>query len=298
MKRVLIAVALSTCALIATAQAPRPDALRIPGTGVTLVPPPGLTIAGAGPTLIDESGGEAFISFTQTEPRLALARNPMWRGGVFPSEPEHLEGELTGDLYVRTRENDGGGWDGWLLSITKGDKNLTVLATYTGISPETFRRFKEHLLTISWDPTIADPELAVGVSLTPKGLQVVRGGFGGGAYNRAGVFGAPDPSILVQALPIPAMKSADIFPAGCQESISAGVGSESIVGPLTKETQTYSYCEGWSKKSSPKMRYLALIRLPSGSLISVGGAAEAADFDAALPVFREAVATLRVLSRS
>src|SRR5688572_6608672 len=119
MKRILLAAVLSTVALIASAQTPRPGALRIPGTGVTLVPPPGLTIAGAGPTLIDESNGEAFISFIQGEPRLALDRNRMWRGGVFPSEPEHLQGELTGDLYMRTRENDGGGWDGWMLSMTK-----------------------------------------------------------------------------------------------------------------------------------------------------------------------------------
>ena len=184
-----------------------------------------------------------------------------------------------------------------MLSMTKGDKNLTVLASYTGLSPETFRRFKDHLLTISWDPSVADPELAVGVSLAPKGLQVVRGIFGGIAYNRAGVLSNPDAIHACSALPIPTMKSADIFPAGCKESISAGVGTDSIVGPLSKDTQTHAYCEGWGKKASTKLRYLALVRLPSGSIITVGGTAEAADFDAALLVFREAVATLRVLAR-
>jgi hypothetical protein len=184
-----------------------------------------------------------------------------------------------------------------MLSLTNGDKSLTVLASYAGLEPEVFRLLKEHLLTITWDPTIADPELAVGVRFDPKGLQLVRGVYGGISYNRTGVAGAPDPTMLVQALPIPAAKGAELFPAGCKDSIGAGLGSESFVGPAIKEGPAFSYCEGWSKKSSPTMNYIAMVRLPSGSVLSVGGSAKAAEFESALPVFRDAVATMRTLPR-
>jgi len=292
MHRLILLWALAILQLPASAQV-RGTPITIPGTGLAIVPPEGMAIAKAGATLIDESG-ETFINFIQGERRFAMDDDPTWRG-VFPKQPERLKGALSGNLFERTRANDGGAWDGWMLSVPRGDKVLTVMAAYTGSSPQAFRRIRDHLLSISWNEAIADPELAMGIRLNPKGLKLVERTYGGLTYNQQGTTGATGPSLLIQSTPVASSKVAAMFPAGCQPMLSAGLGSKSFVSPDIANKGSISYCEGWSKDAQPEMRYAALVRTKAGALLTVMGSAPKSAFAEALPVFRDAIATLQVL---
>lgn len=267
--------------------------VNIPGTGVEIVPPPGVGVALAGPTLIDKSG-ETFITFVMSDSRYRLDTDPTWRQ-LFARPPEKIEGALAGNLLRRTRAADGGGWDGWMLTAVRGSKVLTVTATYTGTSADYFQRIRDHLLTITWNDAVAEPEFALGVSLNPRGLQLVRGTFGALAYNVSGVVGSPGPMLMIQATPMPPGKVDVVFPAGCQPMISEGFGGRKFVGPTSQERPSATYCEGWSKEAESEMHYIALVRLKTGALLNIIGSAPPASFVKSLPAFRDAVSELKLV---
>lgn len=267
--------------------------LKIPGTGVEIVPPPGLAQAVAGSQLIDETG-ETFITFVMSDPQYRLDTDPTWRQ-LFKKEPEKIEGLLSGNLLRRTRAADGGGWDGWVLTVVKGGKVLTVMAAYTGSSASYFQSIRDHLLTITWDETIVDPELALGVSTQPQGLKLVRGSFGALSYTVSGTPGGSGPTLMIQAMPVPANKAGAVFPSGCQPTIAAVFGSRKFSGPAMQENPFFSYCEGWSTEAGPEMQYFALARTKTGALLNILGSAPPATFAANLSAFRGAVAGLRLL---
>lgn len=268
--------------------------VAVPGTGVKLIPPPGLTVARAGATLIDSSG-QTIVNFIMSEPRLALDNDPTWRA-IFPHSPEVTTGHLAGKLYRRTRSADGGGWDGWLLSVPREGKVLTVMAMYTGESSQAFDRIRDHLFTTTWDEKIADPETALGVSMSPPGLQLVRGTYGGLAYNTTGKVGAPGPMVLAQFTPVPPSKIDALFPAGCQPVLSGAFRGRKFVGPTTVERPSFSYCEAWNADAAAsEMHYMALVRLRSGALLNVIASSSSATFAKDLLVFRESLSTMKVM---
>lgn len=283
-----------TSGLQAAAQGSR---LSIPGTGVQIVPPPGLTLTPIGTMLTDEKA-ETLIVFTIGKREFGC-ESERSRQGTFPRGPEHLSGVLEGDLYERRRASDGGGWDGWMLCMAHGEKAFQTLATYKGDSAEAFRALKDYLLTITWDPGFAfDTELAMGVGLTPKGLQLDREFLSGLSYKRswdAGPEGSTllvpkDTSLAAQAMPVSASQLAEIYPSGCQRLIAAVVADPNFKEPNRVEQKGYSYCEGWGNSV-----YVAIVRLDSGVLLSIMGTSAESKFDESLPVFREALKTVRIV---
>lgn len=291
MKRQFFALSM-LLAFIATAEADAPP-VTLPGTGISIVPPPGTALARAGSTLIDEAG-TTVINFVFGERRFALDNDPVWRG-VFPHPPEPVKGPWPAQIYQRTRAEDGGAWDGWMLSMVMGQKALTVMAMYTGTSPEAFQRLKAYVLTTAWREAAVDAETAVGVRLQPRGLKLVQGSTGGLSYNRTGVTGEPGRNLLIIPMPVTAEAGTKIFPSACESVIKAGLGTRGQQGPETVNKTAHSYCEGWSHDPQVETRYTALVRLNNGAVLSVMASAPPAEFAEALPVFRDAVATLRGL---
>lgn len=292
MFRALVALLFSFVAVGAGAQVSGAR-LKIPGTGVEIIPPPGLALAVAGPQLIDKTG-ETFITFVMGEARYRLDTDPTWRK-LFSREPEKIGGALSGNLLRRTRAADGGSWDGWVLTAFKGGKVLTVMAAYTGSSANYFQSIRDYLLTTTWDDAIADPELAVGVATRPEGLKLVRGGFGALSYNSSGTAGSPGPTLLIQAMPIPSNRADAVFPAGCQQTISAVFGGRKFAGPTAQEKGLMAYCEGWSQEPESEMHYVALVRTKTGALLNILGSAPPASFATSLPAFRDAVSGLKLV---
>lgn len=290
MHRFFLLVFCLICTTAGHAQGTR-TATAIPGTGIKMVAPPGLAIARAGATLIDSSG-ETIINFMMSDSRFRLDQDPTWLA-IFKRPPEVTTGSLEGKLYRRTRAEDGGGWDGWMLSVPRRDKVLTVMAMYTGSSPAFFQGLRNHLLTIVWDERVSDPEFATGASLAPPGLKLVRGTYGGLAYTSSGIAGAAGPSLLVQALPVAASKMDLLFPAACQSALADGFRGRPFVGPNLVERHAFAYCEAWSKEDAPEMNYVAMVRVKDGGVLSVIGSGPASTFASDLTTFRQAVAGLK-----
>jgi hypothetical protein len=270
--------------------------IAIPGTGIHLIPPPGMKNDAAGTYLIDDNG-ETIMFFMMDDTKHSLDNDAMYRA-LYKKPPEKIStSAFSGNLYRRIGATDGGNWDGWLLVVSRGQKTLTVTTTYSGKSREAFDRIREALLTLTWDESAADPELALGVKLAPPGLQVVKGSFGSLLYNKSGRAGGAGPELMLMPLPLPLSKTQDIFPKGCVTLLGAAFKREEFIGPRMHEYNGVSVCDGWSKTQESDMRYIALIRLPSGAVLNATGTASSDRFQDSLPIFQSAVANLQVYTR-
>ena len=257
-----------------------------------MLAPPGMALARTGSVLVDEAG-ETIVIVAQGDDKFNLENNPAWRK-VYRHPPEQIDTkDIVGNLYRRTRAADGGAWDGWYFSASRGSKNLTMMVSYAGNSPEAFSRLRDSILTLTWDESTLDPELAMGVRMAVPGLQVVRDTFGALYYNETGQFGAPGPALIVQALPLSSYKASQIFPSGCEKILGTVFPANAMSGPNQAQNGSVRFCESWSKTVAPEMRYMALVRLPNGGIITVMGSATSVKFDEMLPKFRVAVRDLQ-----
>lgn len=272
------------------------QSIAFPGTGVSIIAPPGMAATQAGTALVDEAG-ETLIVIAQGNAKFNLENDPRWRQ-LYRNPPEKIvEKNIVGNLYRRTRATDGGAWDGWYFSASRDNKNLSIMISYSGNSPETFNRLRNSILTLTWDGSKSDPELAMGARMTPSGLQVVQDAFGSVSYNETGQAGAAGPSIFVQAMPVPLSKTNLIFPAGCEKILGAAFPAKVMYGPSHDKNGDIQFCEAWSKTVEPEMHYIALVRLPNSGLITVIGTAISAQFEEMLPKFRAAVHDLQPTKR-
>ncbi len=265
-----------------------------PGTGLNLEVPSGLSQTKAGTALIDESG-ETIIVFSGGETKSNLETHPTWRM-LYKNPPEKIETKfIKGNLYKRTRASDGGKWDGWFFSISRGKKNLVALASYTGNSRQTFERIRETLLTIRWDDSNVQSEEAMGVRLNPEGMRVVSNAFGALSYNPQGYIGATGPSIIVQLMPVASSKVNNIFPAGCETVLNGAFPAGIHEALKFRQRAGIELCETWSSQASSEMRYVSLVKLPNGALLMLMGTSPQAQFNDFLPKVRRAVYELSPL---
>ena len=261
-----------------------------------IVPPAGTRLAPVGPVLIDEAG-ETVILIVMTDIKYSLESNSVYRM-LYKRAPERISTPaLSGNLYRRTRAADGGGWDGWFFTVPRGQKVLEAMVTYTGSSAAAFDKVREHLLTISWDESIADPELALGAKLAPRGLRLVSGIYGALVYNPSGQLGAAGPVLMVQAVPISAARLSAVFPQGCEQLLGKAFAGKAFAPPAVRERNDLQWCETWSASAEAQMRYLGVVRLPNGGLITAMGTSSLGQFDTLLPAFRAAVEDLQPLPR-
>ncbi len=270
------------------------ERIHLPGTGVSLIPPENVRLAPAGSTLMDESG-EIVISFFFGEAKNSSENDRLWRA-LYQGEPEHVSGQAwSGRLYQRTRAKDGGEWDGWFMAIPRGESVLLVTAHYSGNSPQTFAELREHLLSLVWDHSAPDAELAAGVRLAPRGLRLVTGVFGGLLYNRTGQVGETKPGLWVQVLPVAEGAMNMLSPDTCELLFGQYFGEKPFVGPELSERANIRACEAWSPAESSEVAYIALLRLPTKASLFVIGMSKPEEFKEDLPVFRSAVERLQVI---
>lgn len=258
------------------------------GTGLSIDIPSYLMPTAVGSALIDESG-ETTIAFAGGIYTTNLETDSAWRT-VYKNNPERIKTKyIEGNLYKRTRRNDGGKWDGWFLSVRRGEKYMIVIATYTGTSQEKFDKIRELLLSIRWDDTQIKTEEAMGISLTPKGLRVVPGVFGMLTYNKEGNLRSVGPKIQVQLMPLPPNKVANIVPANCAAVFATRFGGAAYEGPKFNKRNNLELCEAWSNKTSKEIRYVSLVRTGEGGLLMIAGISSPEEFKEFLPKVRAAV---------
>ncbi|WP_394781775.1 hypothetical protein [Undibacterium sp.] len=268
--------------------------VSFPGTGVRIDAPAYLSSLKAGAVLIDEPG-ETIIAFSGGPAKTSLETDPNWRA-LYKNPPEKIKTKyITANLYRRTRAADGGGWDGWFLAITRGDKSLAAMASYTGNSQASFEQIKEYLLTVRWDESDIKPEEAMGVRLSPGGLQVVPGMFGALAYNKGGRIGAFSPNIFILNQPITLAKAKLMFPAGCDSIMNGAFAGKSHEGPELHERGAIQFCDAWGSQAPSEMSYFSLVKLPNGALLTIMGKSPKPEFNEFLVRVRNAVGNMSVL---
>ena len=289
---IVVGLTLPRLALAAFATAVQP--VTLPGTGIHLIPPAGMALGAAGSALVDDSG-ETIIVFGTSDAKHSVENDPTWRA-LYKRPPEHVAmPALSGNLYRRTKAADGGTWDGWYFAVQKGDRVLTVMASYTGNVPGAFDRLRENLLTITWGDNAVDSELAMGVKLAPRGLQLVKGNVGALSYREGGQLGGTGPSLLLQSLPVPVGKANAIFATDCESVVSAPFRGKPFAAPKFLSRDGIGWCETWSTMPEAEMSYVAMIRLPNGALISAMGSALSDRFQESLPIFRAAIQNLQLI---
>jgi hypothetical protein len=258
-----------------------------PGTGLSVDVPPDLRPTPVGSALIDESG-ETIILFSGGASQTDLETDPTWRA-LYRNPPERIKTDfIEGNLYKRTRQNDGGKWDGWFLAVHRGNKSFIVMASYTGTSQEKFERIRKQLTTIRWNDKHIEAEKAMGVQLAPNGLKAVPDVFGALSYNTEGRIGGSGPNILVQLMPIPPAQAPAIVPSGCATVLGNAFAGVPYEGPKIDTSEGFQRCEAWSNQTSKEIRYASLVRTPNNGLLMIVGTSTAEQFKDFLPKIRQA----------
>jgi hypothetical protein len=203
------------------------------------------------------------------------AKNPL-NNGVFkrafsPSIEKFHSATLDGTLLHRTRKLDGGGWDGWVLFVVRGDRLLTVQIGYQGTAEKSLDDLKSVLDTVSWDEHTMDPEVAFGLRINPPGLQLVPGATGGLAYSADGHSSTYEPNLNLMAVPNRSNGDPEIFHQLC-ERIALITFKGRLPGPLQYiTTNGISLCDisGSSRLKDPD--YYASVEFPDGAMITTWG---------------------------
>jgi hypothetical protein len=152
-------------------------------------------------TLIDDAG-EVTVSVTIGPAARFDLDNP-WPEmvGAFPGGPEAVRvGALRGRLRHRSREKDGGAYDGWWLSACSPERCLGVLVTDQGKDRERWQHWRGNALSVEWRDIPVDTELALGASAGRiVGMHLDSGVAGGLGYKADS---GEDVDLTVKAAPL------------------------------------------------------------------------------------------------
>ena len=246
----------------------------VPGTGVSLALPEDVVISPLG-TMFANKDASILISVT-TGPS---ANNPLERG-VFkqafsPSVEKFHNATLDGTLLHRTRKLDGGGWDGWVLVVVRGDRLLVVQVGYQGTRDESLDPLRKVLDTVSWDERTLDPEAAFGLQVNPPGLQLEQGATGGLAYSVDGGPSPNEPNINIMAAPIRSSGGAEIFHQLCEKA-SLATFKGRLPAPLQYTTTNgVSLCDTQGDSVLKDPDYFAAVEFPDGAMMTAWGRGDA-----------------------
>jgi hypothetical protein len=131
-----------------------------------------LRVSGIGTVFRDDLGQimMTVLAMPAGQPRMAEALME----ATFPGGPETVKlGELTGILRHRRRDRDGGGYDGFYLTVTAGARVLMVTVADAGEPSARWETFRPNLMSIRWNPSEVDAETAAGFSAGPiEGMRL------------------------------------------------------------------------------------------------------------------------------
>jgi hypothetical protein len=264
-----IAALITAICVIGAKPASKSGATVIPGIGVTMTLPEGVTIAPIGTNYMSDAK-DIFMAVS-VGPSYRNAETMTSARALYPDPAEPFQSSsLNGVLYKRTRAASGGTWDGWWLEVIRGDRVLDLKISYSGSRPEEFQDLKKYLLTASWNDKTLDPEIAFGLKLKIPDMQVVRAGAGALMYNQDGL---PHPGaqyILLNTMPNSFHGDATKFHKLCALMAPAILHSESVSIRYQTEKQM-TVCDAWTSTMSATSEYYAALMLPDGSIAQAHG---------------------------
>lgn len=279
----LFFVMICVAGAVSAEQAPHSQrvAVSVPGTGVRLTLPLGISAMPLG-TYFTDASGETVIQLFGGSGLSNLENNSTYIR-LFPDTPEKFSGaHVTGNLYKRTRAKHGGAWDGWWLNVVRGDAVLSVQIMYIGQPGERFERLKALFYDLEWNEREVVTELAFGASISVPKLRLVTGSFGGLNYTENGQAKSSGSELRVMTLPVNASQAKILMPAGCAQSFAAVFKNEPYSGPHYLERNGISFCDAWKPERNGRSRYLALLRMPNGAVLNAIGSGDVDQFRAAL----------------
>lgn len=242
----------------------------VPGTGVSLALPKGVTAPPFGTTFANKDASINVIITTGPS-----ANNPFKRGvlaqAFSPTTEAFHSATLDGTLLHRTRKVDGGGWDGWALYVVRGPRILTVMIGYNGTDEAVLGELKEILNTVSWDEHVTDPEAAFGLRVNPPGQQLVPGATGGLDYSASGRVNTYEPHLNLTASPIRFNGDPETFRQLCERTASIAF-KDRLPAPLQyTKTNGILLCDTSENYGHNDSDYYASIEFPDGATAVIRG---------------------------
>lgn len=269
-----------------------PHRVGVPGTGVSLSLPADMELAALGPIFVDpEQDIRVVVLITSSERAAATAPGDAER---FPHEldrPLPLEGRIAGRVRWRTREHDGGSFDGWQLRAERGGRTLSINALYTGDAEDEFRSLLGVLASVEWLPGREDNRAAMGVAFPPvAGLYPLDDAVGALAF--AENPGA-DQSGAQLFLTVPGQRiPADTFDEGCAGLLAEEGQRAADHEPL--RTEHFRGCTGTAPSPTDpgRAQYRAALRAEDGSILVAIGDVESTGMSAWRPRFADIIRAL------
>jgi hypothetical protein len=276
-----IAILVTSVYVITKDVSSKPKTIAIPGTGVTMTLPEGVTISPIG-TIFANDAKDVTIAVSVAPSFRNATTLPSLRAH-YPDQVESFRSsELSGVLYKGTRAESGGAWDGWWLEVIRGDQVLDLKIFYSGSSPEKFLELKKYLSTASWNDKILDPEAAFGLKLEVPNLQLARAGAGSALmYNQDG---RPYPGaqyIVLDAIPNNYHGNISMLRRLC-ESRALTITHGQPVSVRYQTKNQIVICDVWDSTTSSGHEYFAALMLSNGWIVTTHGHGDPDAFQQAL----------------
>jgi hypothetical protein len=258
----------------------------IPGTGVTMALPDGVSISPLG-TIFANDNHDVFVGVIVGSDSTDLSGKTANRA-IFPDQVEFRSSTISGSLYKRVRAKSGGSWDGWWLHVARGDRSLDIVISYSGSKPEEFLELKKYLSTVSWSDQMVDPELAFGLRLNVPGLQLVSG-VGGLMYTQNRKVPQSARYMLVTSTPYSLKGDMSKFHKLCEKSALAITHGQPISVRYETKNQI-AVCDAWTGMTANGDDYFAALMLQNGAFAQVVGHGDP-------EIFQHALLDARVIPR-
>lgn len=260
---------------------PKLREISLKGTGLKMVLPQDIKPMPLGTYLTDELG-EIIIQFLAGPAISNQEDNPANRK-LFPDPPEKFQGgQISGNLYKRTRKEHGGKWDGWWMCIVRDEVMLNVQVMYIGNSDKKFESLKMFFSDLIWDEQQLDPELAFGASIKLPKSYTLSSAFGSLNYKKSGQNSNSKSNIMIQAVPVTSTQGKKIIPAVCGPGFAAAFHDHTYHGPHFLNENSIVFCDAWSTEKSGRNMYKAMLLMDNGAALSVTGTGDAEIFRKAL----------------
>lgn len=271
----------ATVAIFAMGDAVASSRTSITGTGVTIELPDDVVLAPFGTTSTNASR-QIVLAVVSGSAEHDLSKNATQRALYpDPSETFHNAG-LTGTLYSRSRNIDGGNWDGWWLNVKKGNNVLAVMISYSGNAPGKLEELKKYLSTVTWDGTLGDPEIAFGLKLDVQGMKLARPGIGALLYTTDGNVSWSEEHLYVYTTPGNLQRDETKFHFTCEAAADKLLGSKSRTPMRYQVNNRIQACDTWSGLGLIGSEYSAVLWLPDGSVVLATGLGDPNIFQHAL----------------
>ena len=242
----------------------------VPGTGISLVLPEGVVMPPLGSIFANKDSSILITAMTGPS-----ANNPLDHGifkrAFSPTIEKFHSATLDGTLLHRTRKLDGGGWDGWVLFVVRGERMLMVQIGYQGPAGKSFDELKKVLDTVTWDERTVDPEVAFGLRIDSPGLQLEPGATGALGYSADGHESEYEPNIILMAAPVRANGDPEIFHQFCEKTASIAFKGRLPAPVQYITTNGISLCDVSGDSSVKDPDYSASVEFPDGAIVTAWG---------------------------